>query len=1684
MLEKKFLKFVTTLACIVTLIMPHASVVLATAISNDSTDTANYLMTAQMQSAEFHENGYSYTFGGDGGTPILKISHQNDQADSYEDVIYCLDGNNYFPGLDEHGQQIDSITYKRTIPDLFASNPTALNLSTENYNSLNWLISMLYLKDQTNVDDLLNKAFHDIMNDTSYEDTPTLETIKGKISDVDIDVIQQWAIWYFTNYGEKTLQNVSFTNDSKALPVIDLKQMAQDGTVSMSGDRKNYCNILYKYLVEQALSKKNTTFSQTSVTYPAIVNRNITCAIDGNKYKIGPFKVSAPSNDLTADDYELKLTDGTNTITEYTVKDDEGNTINKTVNEIFGQDYYIYLPLNTTFSKLQLELAYTKTETKASVWQAVDNNDEIINEYQPLVLITRKPEPVKDSVDVNIIGVKSDLALRKYIVKVNNTDIDRKVSVNTSNLKNSTGYTTAEYYGKKSPVDVKLGDTVTFKIEVFNEGDIEATATEIIDYLPTGLEFIEDNSTNTTYGWHKDDDGKLVTQYLADKTIPAFDKTTGENGKISSKFVEIVCKVAQNNVSGNVLTNIAEIKADNINDGDSHPDSIKTDIDLSDTDNYTGKDNDSDLSKENYYYKGQEDDDDFEKVKVVVDEPKFDLSLQKFITKRNGKEVKPSREPVVDTTPLKNGQNTATYTTPKEKLKVQVGDIITYKIRVYNEGEVDGYAEKVADYIPEGLGYLVDYKANNDNKWTYPEDAETIKLSDVKNGTKKLSKSDFNNIESLSDVKVVKGSVKLETDKLKDKKINAFDDSDKLKYEDIEVTCIVLSDSKLKNIAEITVDKKDNNGRKEDVDDRDSEPDDYYKDDKINEEDDDDYEELVTIDFDLALQKFITKVNDTEIKDREPQATVTDGKITYTHTQTPLKVKNGDKVTYTIRVYNEGPTAGYAAEIGDNIPSGLKFDKENAINKKYGWKMYDQEKNETDDASKAVEIRTDYLSKEKSEEREEDALLKAFDSTKNEISAKDIKVVFTVDTKSFDKTIINIAEITKDTDENGDDITDKDSEPDNGDEDEDDLDKERIITDRFDLSLQKFITKINGKEVTTSREPKVDTTSLKNGKTDATYTTVKNPLIVKKGDIVTYKIRVYNEGELNGYAETVADYLPEGLGYLVNYNTNIDNYWALPTELSTDSTVKLSTIKNGTKNLKTTDFTGVTDLGNVDVVKGKVKLTSTKLSSSNKDNLLKAFDSSDKLDYKDIEVTCIVLSDANLKNIAEVTKNLDEDKKEITDADSTPDTVNPDNYPGDDADQDDNDYETLTTENKKFDLALQKFITGVNGKTVTDREPKATYNEGKISYTHPQTPLEVNTGDSITYTIRVYNEGDIDGYAAEIADNIPTGLTFDQNNEINKKYGWVMFDADKNMTNDVSKAVEIRTDYLSKAKSEARKENTLIKAFDSSKGDLSYFDVQAVFTVSMKSSDGTVINTAEITKDTDEDGNDVDDVDSTPDNKKDGEDDTDKERIHVGFFDLALVKDLQKAIITEDGKTREVDATDGKLKKIEIHRKKIDSTVVKFVYNITIKNEGTVPGYAKEITDYIPEGLEFVQEDNKAWTQKKEVIITTEALANTLIQPGQSVSVQVVLKWKNGENNLGLKTNVAEISKDYNDAGDTDDVDSTPNNKKDGEDDIDDAPVILSISTGKAPLYLILSTTVLVIISAGVISIKKRVLNK
>ena len=104
---------------------------------------------------------------------------------------------------------------------------------------------------------------------------------------------------------------------------------------------------------------------------------------------------------------------------------------------------------------------------------------------------------------------------------------------------------------------------------------------------------------------------------------------------------------------------------------------------------------------------------------------------------------------------------------------------------------------------------------------------------------------------------------------------------------------------------------------------------------------------------------------------------------------------------------------------------------------------------------------------------------------------------------------------------------------------------------------------------------------------------------------------------------------------------------------------------------------------------------------------------------------------------------------------------------------------------------------------------------------------------------------------------------------------------------------------------------------------------------------------------------------------------------------------------------------------MEIRGSRIDKTTVKFKFKIKVTNEGEIAGYVKELIDYVPEGLEFVAEDNPLWREEDGKILTDQ-LKDTLLEPGESATVEIVLTWINSKDNLGLKTNWAEIYEDDN----------------------------------------------------------------
>lgn len=902
--------------------------------------------------------------------------------------------------------------------------------------------------------------------------------------------------------------------------------------------------------------------------------------------------------------------------------------------------------------------------------------------------------------------------------------------------------------------------------------------------------------------------------------------------------------------------------------------------------------------------------------------------------------------------------------------------------------------------------------------------------------------------------------------------------------------------------------------------------------------------------FDLALRKYITKVDGVALTGEESrvpnidESTIkTKETATYKHKKDPVTVKKGSIVTYNLTIYNEGNKAGRATKIVDQLPTGLKFSKVTTA----GFSTnYDETNNivtitrNNNNTANLEEYKENNL---KSETIEIECEVTAKPDTKNkkiltnvawiaeEYDAIDKVTITTELGKDRDSEPSTKPSVNKDNMENY--IGNSDNKTDltdstyyyKGEQDDDDFEKLVLEPAIFDLKLVKRIVEVNGTKVP-ERINNIDITNLANGtETTADYDLNKDPVTVKKGDIIKYTLRIYNEGDIDGYASEISEDIPEGLEFL--WSEKKDE------ELEADETL--------TKEEKTAIKynQGIWDFKTINNETSKVELITTDYLAKGKGaetdgdgaNLIKAFDSSKEYkykvndanpDFKEVSVYMKVTAENSTKTIirneAAITGDTDSDGNPIDDRDSSTDKWV--KY------EDDEDYDNVVLQS--FDLSLRKFIIAVSKDTsiedteylknsdgtytrapIVDTSKLNTTDEnGKLittaTYNHTKEPVEVSKDDYVIYMLRVYNEGEIAGYASEIKDHLPENLEY-VDGEFNEKYGWNVSEDGRTVT----------TTYLANSKIDAVSvEDITATITENGLGEehkkyiLSYKEVPIMCKVKDTAKPlEKITNIADITEYRDENKQIVTDRDSKPNNVilpvdselpsyKDDEtgeyipgqeDDDDFEKVIVRTFDLALRKWVTQAIVIENGKEtvtetgHKAEDDPEQVVKVELNRKKLNSLTVKFKYSIRVTNEGDVEGYAKEITDYIPEGLKFVAEDNSDWKDEGNNVISTRKLENTLLKPGESAEVEVLLTWINGKDNLGLKVNTAEISEDYNDRH-LHDIDSTPDNKVPGEDDIDDAPVLLSVSTGQTRIYFTLGFIILITIAGGIVLIKKFVL--
>ena len=1543
------------------------------------------------------------------------------------------------------------------------------------------------------------------------------------MTEADIKAVQRAAIWYYTNYKQDPTNNEVFNNKERT----DWLTITKDGTTYQQlsdynkttgegPERFEQAQILYNYLIDAASNNKEMYTAANNYTVDGGIKVNtdglsanaegkykLTTTRVGSNYVVGPIKID--KNGTVQYGITIEVTDQNGNKLNYTYTDQNGNSLGITdIKTLVGKDGGFYITVaRANVEKVNVKIEVTQTTTKKTLWlKGTESTDKIVLEKeQPIVEVTRKEEKVPTEFESQ--PEEFDLALRKYITQVNGTNVanTRVPNIDLSTLQSGT---TATYKHRKDPVLVNDKDEVTYTLAIYNEGNKAGYASEIVDQLPTGL-VMASSTTSTVVSKDKNENAKntytIKYEPSSNKITLTIDTNSAKSlsayktGTLDWETIEIKCEVAQTPDTQNqiILTNVAWISGaydsesktlitTKGQDRDSEP-QTKPNVNKNNMQNYKGNEtNKDDLADQNYFYQGEQDDDDFEKLVIMPEEKIFDLALFKhiaaisknqtiedgeYVTDTGKKDGTYLRAPVVTNIDKETGKITYKQN-DKEALIVEQGDYVLYTIRVYNEGEVNGYASKIKDTLPIGLEFVTENEEYN-GIWN---------LEGLDSDGRQVVTTTWFAKGQGAELNAKEGDANYKANLLKALNKEGEISDENPDYLDAQVLCRVTeratSGRVLVNYAQIS-DDSDENGKK--IDDIDSTPDNFVNPDR-DFEDDEDFEriKLRTVgQYDLVLIK----------EDK-------DGK----------QLNSTAKFEVTTNGKTEEKTVTGKLTIAQNMP----VDKDHLTDDIYVIKET-QAPDSYCEFDGTITITVSKKIKEDGSGYEKSMKYTVVDSKGNDITNnKDANVYVNSDGNIYVE-VKNYKE--PDIHKGVKDVTNQDSGY-NADEKHlwviestlpNNIDEYKFynIIDDIDYRL-----KFEGSD---SVSVKIGNTTLREG-TDYRISYTENPTGVqdktKSGTLILTFIDLDNSIQASDRIKNNA-----GNKIKVTFNTTFAKdengklLAAMGEQINNQAKLEYTNTATDNKVVKETErpevHTGGVILYKYYLANGqKVSLEGAKFgiykteedAKNNKNVIMTAIS-----DEKGL-VKFIGLQYGEDARDIESNKQSDETYKYDADKASTkywvaeieaPEgyykytdpievTISKDSY-----NEEKVSYEVENTK-LNFDLALRKFITKVQDKDITTRIPQPKIDGGKITYDHTKDPVVVHVGDTVIYTIRVYNEGNIDGYAKEIEDNIPEYLEYLPEESTNVEYMWKMYDENEEETTDKSKAVSIRTSYLSKENGEDK----LLKAFDGT--TLNYKDVKVAFKVKDPNSNTTIItNKAQIFDDSDKNGDKIEDIDSKPGEWNDGEDDQDEEHVKVEYFDLALLKFVSKVIVIEDGKeTISETGYNGHedpepVVKVDLHKKKLSDVTVKFGYGITIINEGDIPGYAKEITDYIPEGLKFEVADNPLWTDEGNNVISTKQLENTLLQPGETATVEVILTWINDPNNMGLKTNTAEISQDKNEY-DVPDRDSTPDNKKEGEDDIDIAKVILSVTTGTTKTYFSLALGLIAIIGTGIVLIKKYVI--
>ena len=346
------------------------------------------------------EGGYGYQAN---SKNVWKIVEYEGNNFTYDNAIYCLKAGQGF-GDNAHIEKREyNISYGMkqfsTIPDsikkiLPSDEKKTATINGEeytytDYNAVLALLDNFYLPKDKNALELKDAMFSTVF--------PDLEKDEILLTNDDIEVVQQLAIWYFSNPDETDPYHME-TLPALQLTTVEGGQGPFDTTLDdldPTWNRQSQAAELYTFLIEHAKMMADLygydDVRGYSVIPVEIFGTEITNEIIKGKIVVGPFKVADLETGLA---YDLTVTvkDDSENEKEYKLLDSNKNEVAEgtTVKDLVNQEFYVAISEDENIQKLNFEIKATYNE-KTMTFYTVGGSELL---EQPVVVIENKEKEI------------------------------------------------------------------------------------------------------------------------------------------------------------------------------------------------------------------------------------------------------------------------------------------------------------------------------------------------------------------------------------------------------------------------------------------------------------------------------------------------------------------------------------------------------------------------------------------------------------------------------------------------------------------------------------------------------------------------------------------------------------------------------------------------------------------------------------------------------------------------------------------------------------------------------------------------------------------------------------------------------------------------------------------------------------------------------------------------------------------------------------------------------------------------------------------------------------------------------------------------------------------------------------------------------------------------------------------